>query len=80
MTRQHFTRAAEIVRAIRDGDWTNDAPSWAQGLPYWPEQSASDADYARAVQTAEAFIALFSEFNSGFNQTRFLKACGLVED
>lgn len=70
ITRQHFTRAAEMVRAINEGYWTADPPDWA-------DPDCSDEEYVRAVQTAEAFILLFSEFNPQFRTEKFLVACGL---
>ena len=75
MTKQHFIRAAEIVNNIRQGHWTDDSPAWAN-----PKLTGSPIPmYWRAVQTAEAFIALFSEWNPRFNTQRFLVACGLVD-
>jgi hypothetical protein len=85
MTKKHFVRAAEMVKAIRDGGWTHEAPEWAP-TPYGHDLEVSTedmgnllVDYVRAVQTAEAFILLFREFNPRFNQQTFLRACGLVE-
>ena len=85
MTKQHFIRAAEIVKSIRDGNWTNEPPSWLApsilhalySAPYltgWEEEA-----YTRAVQTAEAFLMLFKEYNPRFDEQRFLQAAGLVE-
>jgi len=82
----HFTRAAQIVNSIRDEQWTHEAPSWANeyfpdgrraydGTPSFDEDTVA---YTRAVQTAEAFIAMFQEFNPRFNRDKFLSACGLV--
>lgn len=92
MTRLHFTRAAEIVRAILDGEWTNDPPAWADCCRWrdgvedfdtseLADRHRADADYTRAVQTAEAFISFFQYQRepNGFNRDRFLQACGLVE-
>lgn len=76
MTKQHFIRAAEIVRAINDGDWTHEAPDWANFNDYYP--AAIMEHYTRAVQTAEVFIMLFSEHNPRFDYQRFLVACGLA--
>ena len=28
MTKQHFTRAAAMVKAIHDGEWTHERPDW----------------------------------------------------
>ena len=77
MTKQHFIRAAQLVRSIRDGNWTNDFPAWFDRRDVG--QSFIVTAEHRAVMTAEAFIALFSEFNPRFDRTRFLVACGLVE-
>ena len=70
MTKKHFQRMAEIVHAILDGDWTNERPQWADrtsgsldgkklslydGAWSFAENSMR---YTRAVQTAEAFIAV----------------------
>ena len=80
MTKVHFIRAAEMVRAIRDGHWTNEWPDWADRTYTNRLQSVyEDNFYTRAVATAEAFIILFREFNPRFNQERFLVACGLAE-
>ena len=78
MTRQHFQHAAIIVKAIRDGYWTDDFPSWADDSRNVSIMDLNSDYYTRAVQTAEAFIKLFREFNPRFNQAKFLKACGLV--
>ena len=74
MTKQHFIRAAEIVKSIRDGDWTDEMPSWA-------EKYRASGYFARdrAIQTAEVFLLLFKEYNPRFDETRFLVACGLIE-
>ena len=82
MTKLHFNRAAEIVRAILDGEWTNQLPDWAiMNDQFLLDNVAvpAEADHLRAVQTAEAFILMFQQFNSRFDETRFLQACGLVE-
>jgi len=65
MTKKDFICAAELVKAIQDGKWTDEIPSW--GLGY----------RLRPVQTAEVFIKLFAEDNPRFDQSRFLYACGL---
>jgi hypothetical protein len=68
------------VRAILDGHWTNEPPAWANSFysaPYLTD--SSEESYTRAVQTAEAFIVLFTEWNSRFDRDRFLIACGLVD-
>jgi hypothetical protein len=85
MTKRHFEVAAKQVKAILDGHWTSEFPSWADrhGNIVGPieidtEDSGNlDVSYTRAVWTAEAYILLFTEFNPRFDQTRFLKACGL---
>src|ERR1035437_863746 len=74
VTKKVFIRAAEMVRSIRDGNWTNEPPSWADSLLDYHIPSK-----ARAVQTAEAFLQLFKEYNPRFDQQRFLMACGLVD-
>lgn len=94
MTSKHFRRAAEMVRAIAAGDWTNEPPSWALasktfGYPAYgigdPIEVSTEAHgnisaaYMRAVWTAEFLILFFREHNSRFNQERFLVACGLAD-
>ena len=75
MTKKHFIRVAEIVDAIRQGHWTDDSPAWAK-----PALTGSPIpQYWRAVQTAEAFIHLATEFNPCFDTQRFLVACGLAD-
>jgi len=64
--------AARLVKTIRDAGFTDDVPTWAVDDP-------SNLEYTRAVQTAEAFIILFSQFNPRFNERQFLTACGLVK-
>ena len=77
MTKKHFERAAEIVKAILEGHWTTELPNWAPS--YCLQGNAHDIyDPTRAVQTAEAFLLLFKEYNPRFDQQRFLVACGLV--
>lgn len=85
ISKQHFIRAAQIVDNIRQGHWTNEPPTWATGKPdhdtkmtlvlAWDDPTPRQ----RAIQTAEAFIALFGEWNPRFDTQRFLVACGLVE-
>ena len=82
MIKQHFIRAAETVKAILNGNWTNEPPEWEGRTgfdlaPAWHE--GREADYVRAVHTAEAFILLLREYNPRFNQETFLIACGLAE-
>ena len=84
MQKRHFQHAADMVKAILDGHWTNELPNWAPEQVGEPiEVDTRDSgnvkpSYVRAVWTAEAFIKLFSEWNPLFDQTRFLIACGLV--
>lgn len=86
VSKQHFIRAAAMVRAIRAGEWTAALPQWA---PYYPgkvfetihEQYGNvPSNEIRAIQTAEAFTILFSEGapigNPRFDQACFLHACG----
>ncbi len=75
MTKKHFENAAVNVNAIRKGYWTSEAPRWANAelMARIPD------DYTRAVQTAEAYIMLFKQFNPRFDQDKFLVACGLAE-
>ena len=83
MTKQHFIRAAEIVKSIRDGNWSNELPRWADGGIYNPpyaDRFSTAENYTRAVQTAEAFLHLFKEYNPRFDERRFLSACGLLKD
>lgn len=85
MTKKHFIRAAEIVKAISEGRWTREPPLWADAEMYgWTGSEIgcwydTEIDYTRAVQTAEAFIILAQAFNHRFDVQRFLVACGLVE-
>jgi len=72
----HFVRAAEIVRAIRDGHWTNELPLWGRNRS---GVSPAITGHERAVYTAEAFIVLATGFNPRFDTQRFLIACGLVD-
>jgi len=76
MTKQHFIRAAEIVNCIRQGNWTDDLPSWARPLTY---TEGHEHHCLRAIQTAEMLIAFFSAANPRFDTRRFLVACGLVD-
>ena len=73
MTKQHFIRAAALVKAIGNGEWMHDAPSWSPIGAYL----ADTRHDIRAIQTAEAFIMLFTECNPRFDRTCFLGACGL---
>lgn len=85
MTRMHFTRAAEIVKAIKDGYWSDRLPEWPDiSVSRLVETSTADDGninpaLVRACWTAEAFIIIFREYNSRFNQVKFLQACGLGE-
>lgn len=84
MTRNHFNHAASMVKAIADGKWTDEPPFWAESIPDGEVDAGYSRvetvdNYTRAVQTAEAFIMLFTAFNPLFDQTRFLQACGLVD-
>ena len=77
MTKRHFQAAAEQVRAILNGEWTDELPDWASRQAF--QNIPVNAYEARAIQTAEAYILLFSRFNPLFNQQTFLVACGLLE-
>ncbi len=86
MTKMHFTRAAEMVKAIVDGHWTSELPRFAQdwhGGDIIEVESAIvgnlSPEYVRAVWTAEAFIILFRGYNPRFDEQKFLVACGLAE-
>lgn len=68
--------AAEMVDAIRSGQWTSEPPPWADKHA---ENYSALGDYGRAVQTAEAFCILFANANPRFDTNRFLIACGLVD-
>lgn len=76
ITKQHFRDAAAIVNSIREGHWTNEAPIWADAS--FMRDTSDAMAYTRAVWTAEAFIKVFREYNPRFNETTFLRACGLV--
>lgn len=90
MTKKHFVDAAAIVRNILQSRWTNDPPAWAitwkdvskvGSEPHYQDDgfiSDAAANYTRAVQTAEAFVLLFTQHNERFDTPRFLIACGLV--
>ena len=80
MTKKHFIAAASLVRAIRDGLWTMELPSWAtyNGYPTavdGPIEVSTEMDgnlspaYVRAVWTAEAFILLAQQFNPRFDRS-----------
>jgi hypothetical protein len=75
MTKPHFDHAASMVRAILAGEWTNELPDWAQSVVAYGYDTYPRV---RAVQTAEAFLLLFTAFNPRFKRDRFLKACGLI--
>jgi hypothetical protein len=91
MTKQHFIRAAEQVKAILDGHWTTDLPDWAlqhDWMAFTPlgrievdtENGGNvDVNVLRAIWTAEAYILLFQAYNPRFDVQRFLVACGLVD-
>jgi hypothetical protein len=69
---------ASIVRSILDGEWTNDSPEWSNRWDY-NDGANTITPYARAVQTAEAFIHLAEQWNPRFDADRFLVACGLAD-
>lgn len=74
-------QAAAIVRAILNGAWTNEPPAWADADHYYDVtqyDSCAEHEYTRAVQTAEAFILLFSQADPTFSETAFLRACHLT--
>lgn len=82
MTKKHFIDAAAIVRNIVEGNWTEETPSWANrdtiaNIDYLYAEPM-DTAYLRAVQTAEAFVMLFTQHNPRFDTNRFLIACGLM--
>lgn len=86
MQKRHFEHAASMVRSILYGKWTSEFPSWADrhGNIVGPIEVDTEADgnldanYTRAVWTAEAFILLFTAYNPLFDRDRFLIACGLM--
>ena len=92
MTKKHFEHAAAMVRAILENHWTHEAPSWAitseageadseygvYDVGVYDTDTERNASYTRAVQTAEAFVKLFAEFNPRFDTARFLRACGFT--
>lgn len=82
MQKRHFEDAAKQVKAIVDGKWTFDPPSWCdhgryQDIAYYDSHDELSARYLRAVWTAEAYIELFERYNPRFDRDRFIKACGL---
>lgn len=77
MTKRHFQAAAEQVKAILSGAWSDEPCSWVNAARY--DVPFNYPSYVRAVWTAEAYILLFSRFNPLFNQQTFLVACGLLE-
>lgn len=83
MTKQVFIDAAVMVRNVLRGQWTLDAPAWADRDRYLDNNlalfQAPDLCYTRAVQMAECFILLFSAGNARFDRDKFLKACGLIK-
>ena len=77
MTKKVFIRAAEMVKGILEGYWTSNLPVWAHA----DQNNVHDTYHrTRAVQTAEAFLQLFKEYNPRFDERRFLSACGLLKD
>ena len=96
LTKKHFTTAAHLIRAIREGRWTNDAPGWIdvdkryrdehdtcrdEYYDGYPYSSERAARYTRAVHTAEFFVFLEqADHNPRFDRERFLVACGLREE
>lgn len=83
MTKRHFHAAAEQVKAILAGEWTNELPSWVDQEfvvhHAWIKAPSTRSPMLRAIQTAEAYILLFTRFNPQFNVETFLVACGLKE-
>ena len=78
LSRNHFITAAEQVRDIKEGRWTHVAPDWADESRYDCKYALCDfTNYTRAVQTAEAYMLLFSAYNPRFDKDKFLSACGL---
>lgn len=77
VSRNEMEHAASMVKAISDGKWTEEPPSWVDMNDYYP--STIMEHYTRAVQTAEAFIVFFQAFNPRFDVAKFLVACGLQE-
>ncbi len=61
MTKKHFIRMAEIIRAVLDG--------------YGP--TANITPHTQAECIAAAFIQLAREDNPRFDVDRFRRACGL---
>jgi hypothetical protein len=74
--------AASLVRAIMAGRWSHDPPSWCDHDDYdssnadWDDSGSYD--YTRAVQTAEAFITLFTKLDANFDEAVFLRECGFA--
>lgn len=83
ITVKMFSAAAECVRNILEGLWTNDPPAWASTRYIVDDDlmspSGSNQDYVRAVQTAEFLIIMFG-LTPGFDQQAFLVQCGLVDE
>ncbi len=93
--KRHFIAAATLVKSILQGEWTNEPPAWVPSERVYGTSAYRDSEivgcyegastdiesinYTRAVQTAEAFILLFRQFNPLLDETRFLVACGLVQ-
>jgi hypothetical protein len=81
VTRQTF--AANVVKAIDEGCWTTEFPSWADEGPSGAIETEMgirgnvNPHHVRAVWTAEAFIHVFQWENPRFNRDTFLDACGL---
>lgn len=83
LQKRHFVQAAELVSAILNHEWTSELPDWADRdtadiLALDTITDRNQADYLRAVWTAEAFILLFTRDNDRFDRARFLRACGLM--
>lgn len=78
MSKTCYTHAASIVSAIAAGGWTHEPPVWAERYCMAVTVSDERTNYIRAVQTAEAFAALFMATDAKFGPRRFLRACGLA--
>lgn len=68
MTRQHFEAIANTLAATR--------PQLAATRPA-ARQLAYNAAFAQWAHTVRELARTLAQFNAGFNNARFLAACGL---
>lgn len=76
----HYRAMVSIVKAIHAGQWTDEAPRWADRdiTSIAALLGIEEGAHLRAVQTAEAFICLALSMDSAFQVHQFLKDCGFT--